>query len=71
MITNLIALTGQPRDLCIRALQVGQNIPDVAFELLMSGQINQIPEGAVIAGPNEGDEGYDDVEDEPGQQPGG
>lgn len=49
---------------------MGQNIPDVAFELLMSGQINEIPEGAVIAGSNPGDEGYDDIEDE-GQQPAG
>ena len=36
----------------------------------MSGQINEIPEGAVIAGSNPGDEGYDDIEDE-GQQPAG
>lgn len=30
----------------------------------MSGQINEIPEGAVIAGGQPGEEGYEDVEDD-------
>jgi len=34
----------------------------------MSGQINDIPEGAVIAGGAPGEEAYEDVEDEPAQQ---
>lgn len=47
---ELIAISGQPRDLCIKALNVAHGIPDVAFELLMSGQINDIPDGAVLGG---------------------
>jgi hypothetical protein len=34
---TLIAISGKPRDLCVRALQATQGNPDVAFELLMSG----------------------------------
>lgn len=38
-----MAISGQPRDLCIKALVAANNIPDIAFELLMSGNIPDQP----------------------------
>lgn len=51
--TELMSISGKPRDLCIRALAAAQNIPDVAFEFLMSGYIPEVGEGG----------GYDDEAD--------
>ena len=71
-----MAISGKPRDLCIRALTAAHNIPDVAFEFLMSGYIPEGPVGGL--GPDAGadladgadpygDEGMeDDVEGEDG-----
>lgn len=64
-----MAISQQPRDLCIRALNVAHNIPDVAFELLMSGQINEIPEGAVLG--DAPDEAMEDEGADPGAGAGG
>jgi hypothetical protein len=44
-VNELMAISGSPRDLCIRALAAAQNIPDLAFEFLMSGNIPNIPAG--------------------------
>ena len=63
-VNELMAISGQPRDLCIKALNVAHNIPDVAFELLMSGQINDIPDGAVLG--DAGDEPMDEADDADG-----
>ena len=51
-----MAISGKDRDLCIQALTAAQNIPDVAFEFLMSGYI---PSAGDVAGAEEhyGDEG--------------
>ena len=38
-----MAISGKPRDLCIQALMAANNIPDVAFEFLMSGNIPEAP----------------------------
>jgi len=46
--------------MCIQALQAAQNIPDVAFEFLMSGHIPQVPQNAGGAGGAEGAEDYGD-----------
>ena len=56
---ELVALSGKPRDLCIQALRAAQNIPDIAFEFLMSGHIPQVPEGGM--GDDYGDEGDEGV----------
>jgi len=40
-VTELMAISGKPRDLVIQALRAAQMIPDVAFEFLMSGYIPQ------------------------------
>ena len=37
-----MSISGKPRELCLQALAAAQNIPDVAFEFLMSGMIPQI-----------------------------
>jgi len=34
-----MSISGKPRELCLQALAAAQNIPDVAFEFLMSGHI--------------------------------
>lgn len=51
-----MAISGSTREMCIKALAAANNIPDVAFEFLMSGQIPDV-------GPDEegdyGDEGED------------
>lgn len=40
-----MSISGKPREDCIRALQAAQNIPDVAFEFLMSGYIPPVGGG--------------------------
>lgn len=37
--------------MCLQALQAAQNIPDVAFEFLMSGHIPQVPQNNGSGGP--------------------
>jgi hypothetical protein len=44
-VATLIAISGKPRDLCIRALQAANGNPDVAFEFLTMG----IPSGQEAA----------------------
>ena len=44
-LTELMSISGKPREECIRALAAANNIPDVAFEFLMSGYIPQQPIG--------------------------
>lgn len=70
-----MAISGSPRDLCIRALTAAHNIPDLAFEFLMSGHIPNVPVGGPAAHQAQahqddggyGDEGMDDEgEDEEG-----
>jgi len=57
-----MVISGKDRDLCIQALAAAQNIPDVAFEFLMSGYI---PSAGDAGGENPyGDEG--DVNDDAG-----
>jgi hypothetical protein len=34
-----MAISGKPREQCLQALLAAKNIPDVAFEFLMSGYI--------------------------------
>jgi hypothetical protein len=34
-----MAISGKPRELCVRALQAAYGNPDAAFEFLMSGGI--------------------------------
>ena len=38
-VTELMSISGKSRELCIQALAMAQNVPDLAFELLMSGQM--------------------------------
>ena len=52
-----MSISGKPRDLCIQALAAAQNIPDVAFEFLMSGYIPQVPADGG------GDDGHYEEED--------
>jgi hypothetical protein len=40
-----MSLSGKSRDECIQALRAAQNIPDLAFEFLMSGHIPQMGAG--------------------------
>ena len=42
-LAELMAISGKPRELCIQALQAANNIPDLAFELLLSGNIPDQP----------------------------
>ena len=44
-VNELMSISGKPKELCIQALVAAQNIPDVAFEFLMSGHIPQVPVG--------------------------
>jgi|TARA_B110000238_G_C16039616_1_gene401263 hypothetical protein len=58
-----MSISGKPKELCLQALTAAQNIPDVAFEFLMSGHIPNIPAGGGAGGaggqeePDYGDEG--------------
>lgn len=54
-----MAISGKPRDLCIQALMAANNIPDVAFEFLMSGNIPEAPMDDGAEGDMYGDEGDD------------
>ena len=36
---ELMRISGKPKELCPQALTAADNIPDVAFEFLMSGHI--------------------------------
>lgn len=56
-IGELMAISGKPRELCLQALAAAHNIPDVAFEFLMSGHIPQVPVGGDGGHP---DDGYGD-----------
>jgi hypothetical protein len=38
-INELMMISGKPRELCIQALAAAQNVPDIAFEILMSGML--------------------------------
>lgn len=62
-----MAISGKPRDLCIRALAAAQNIPDVAFEFLMSGYIPEMPEGGADGDGGE-DGGYGDEDMDDGEE---
>lgn len=42
-VSELMAISGKDRGLCIQALMAANNIPDVAFEFLMSGNIPEQP----------------------------
>ena len=57
-----MSISGKPRELVIQALQAAQNIPDVAFEFLMSGYIPPVGAGGG-AGGDHGQDGYGDEED--------
>lgn len=64
-----MSISGKPKELCIQALVAAQNIPDVAFEFLMSGHIPQVPVGGGAGGQGEPD--YDEEGDEGGDGLGG
>ena len=55
-VNELVAISGHPRDQCLKALAACRFIPDIAFELLMSGApIPDAPLGGA-QGANEGNE---------------
>ena len=58
-VAELMAISSQSREACIRALTAAQGIPDVAFEFLLSGNIPEVSAGGQLAG---GEEGYGDEE---------
>ena len=58
-VSELMAISGKPRELCIQALMAANNIPDVAFEFLMSGNIPEAPMDDGAEGDMYGDEGDD------------
>lgn len=68
--SELMAISGSTRDLCIQALAAAQNIPDLAFEFLMSGHIPQVPAGGNAGGANGGygDEAMGDEEVDEGEE---
>lgn len=53
-----MALSGKTKEMCIKALIAAHNVPDIAFEFLMSGQ--PIPDGPVGGLDDGGDDGYGD-----------
>ena len=64
-VTELQSISGKPREECIRALAAANNIPDIAFEFLMSGYIP--PPGSMgggAGGAGAGAQGDDDYGDE-------
>lgn len=63
-INELISITGRSKEDCQKALRAAQNIPDIACELLLSGQ--PIPDPAAMGGGEgaaEDDEMYGDEGD--------
>lgn len=56
-----MAISGKPRELCLQALAAANNMPDIAFEFLMSGNIPAEPIGGGEGGMDDdyGDEGDD------------
>ena len=65
-----MSISGKPKELCIQALVAAQNIPDVAFEFLMSGHIPQVPVGGGAGGGQE-EQDYEDEGDDVGDGLGG
>jgi len=59
-VNELMAISGSSREMCIKALAAANNIPDVAFEFLMSGNI---PDTAQDVEGDYGDEGDDGAGD--------
>ena len=55
-INELMEISQMPREACARALAAAQGVPDIAFEILMSGGL---PEGDMV----EGDDPYGDEGD--------
>ncbi len=51
-----MSISGKPRDLCLRALNAAQGIPDIAFEFIMTGQIPEVPIGGEGGEADYGDE---------------
>jgi hypothetical protein len=39
-----MSISGFPRERCIQALAMAQNVPDLAYELLLSGQMPELGE---------------------------
>jgi len=58
-VQELMAISGKSRELCIQALIAAHNIPDIAFEFLMSGMIPPVGGQNDGAGAD-GDEPYED-----------
>ena len=55
-----MAISGKSRELCIQALAAANNMPDIAFEFLMSGNIPAEPIGGADGMDDDyGDEGDD------------
>lgn len=59
-----MAISGRSNDDCLKALIAANNVPDLAFELLMSGA--PIPDGPLggPGGEDDGDDMYGDEGDE-------
>jgi hypothetical protein len=57
-VTELMSISGSSREMCIKALAAANNMPDLAFEFLMSGNIPDAPVGGEDEG-DYGDEGDD------------